>query len=188
LLHYRPLARKLARQYFVVGADDDDLEQEALIGLFRAARDFCPDKNMSFPTFAAMCIKRALGDAIRYSCTLKNRPLRAYSSLSLEYGSTAMILPVASEDPADLVATSDLIRWVQRQIHRQLSEYEFGVWGRFLAGMRYDEIAHDMDSSLKPSIMQSNASEKRLPDCALRSDSTRAAVIRTLGALRGLGP
>ena len=37
---YRRFARAKGRGYFLVGGDSEDVEQEALIGLYKAARDF----------------------------------------------------------------------------------------------------------------------------------------------------
>ena len=49
LERYRRFARAKARGYFLVGGDSDDIEQEALIGLYKAARDFRPERQASLP-------------------------------------------------------------------------------------------------------------------------------------------
>ena len=49
---YRRFARAKSRGYFLVGGDADDIEQEALIGLYKAARDFRPEHQASFRAFA----------------------------------------------------------------------------------------------------------------------------------------
>ena len=49
LQRYRRFARAKARGYFLVGADSDDIEQEGMIGLYKAARDFRPDRQASLP-------------------------------------------------------------------------------------------------------------------------------------------
>src|SRR3546814_14157266 len=58
LTRYRRFARAKARTYFLAGADSDDVEQEALIGLYKAARDFRPQHQSSSPAFAELCIDR----------------------------------------------------------------------------------------------------------------------------------
>src|ERR1051325_8806057 len=55
---YRRFARAKSRGYFLVGGDADDIEQEALIGLYKAARDFRPADQGCFRAFAALCITR----------------------------------------------------------------------------------------------------------------------------------
>src|SRR5207248_11186253 len=65
LQRYRRFARAKARTYFLVGADADDIEQEGLIGLYKAARDFRPDRQSSFRAFAELCITRQVITAIK---------------------------------------------------------------------------------------------------------------------------
>lgn len=60
-----------ARPYFLIGADREDLVQEGMIGLYKAIRDYTPDHNAGFRSFAEMCIVRQLITAIK-SATRKN--------------------------------------------------------------------------------------------------------------------
>ncbi|MGH9283285.1 MAG: sigma factor, partial [Acidimicrobiales bacterium] len=79
LLHrYRRFARVRARSYFLVGADADDIEQEGMIGLFKAARDFRPDREASFRAFAELCITRQVISAVKSATRHKHQPLNQY--------------------------------------------------------------------------------------------------------------
>ena len=49
---YTGFVRLKASSYFLAGGDSDDLIQEGLIGLYKAVRDFRPDKETSFRSFA----------------------------------------------------------------------------------------------------------------------------------------
>lgn len=49
---YKNFVRTKARGYFLVGADHEDIVQEGMIGLYKAIRDFKPDKLSSFRAFA----------------------------------------------------------------------------------------------------------------------------------------
>ena len=49
---YKNMVRKKARAMFLIGGDNDDLIQEGMIGLFKAVRDYQPEKEASFQTFA----------------------------------------------------------------------------------------------------------------------------------------
>ena len=49
---YKGLVRKKARAMFLIGGDTDDLIQEGMIGLFKAVRDYQPDRESSFQSFA----------------------------------------------------------------------------------------------------------------------------------------
>ena len=42
---YKPLVKAKSRAYFLVGADNEDIIQEGMIGLYKAVRDFNPDRH-----------------------------------------------------------------------------------------------------------------------------------------------
>ena len=42
---YRSFVRCKARSYFLAGADRDDVIQEGMIGLYKAIRDYNPDRQ-----------------------------------------------------------------------------------------------------------------------------------------------
>ena len=71
------------------------LIQEGMIGLFKAIRDFCLDKDSSFFHFAGLCIHRQLYSAIEASNRKKHQPLNSYLSF-FEQGQKAVLgLPAA---------------------------------------------------------------------------------------------
>jgi len=82
ITRYRRFARAKARSYFLVGADSDDVEQEALIGLYKAARDFRPEHQSSFRAFAELCITRQIITAIKTATRQKHQALNQYVSIS----------------------------------------------------------------------------------------------------------
>ena len=65
---------------YLIGGETDDLIQEGMIGLFKAIRDFCLDKDSSFFHFAGLCIHRQLYSAIEASNRKKHQPLNSYLS------------------------------------------------------------------------------------------------------------
>src|SRR5438093_1249436 len=82
LRRYRRFAKAKARGYFLVGGDADDIEQEGLIGLFKAARDFRPDRQSSFRAFAELCVTRQIITAIKGATRQKHKALNRYVSIS----------------------------------------------------------------------------------------------------------
>src|ERR687896_1072610 len=82
LTRYRRFTRAKARGYFLVGADSDDIEQEGMIGLYKAARDFRPERQASFRAFAELCITRQIITAIKTATRQKHQPLNQYVSIS----------------------------------------------------------------------------------------------------------
>jgi RNA polymerase sporulation-specific sigma factor len=80
---YKELVIKKARAMYLIGGETDDLIQEGMIGLFKAIRDYRPEKEASFATFAGLCIDRQLYTAIQNSLRQKHMPLNSYVSLSV---------------------------------------------------------------------------------------------------------
>ena len=52
LNRYGGLVRRESRKFFLAGADEEDLIQEGMIGLFKAVKNYDDEKNASFSTFA----------------------------------------------------------------------------------------------------------------------------------------
>src|SRR2546422_9192701 len=89
---YRRFVRAKARGYFLIGADFDDIEQEGMIGLYKAIRDYRFDRLASFRAFAELCVTRQIITAIKTATRQKHQPLNQYVSISGVRG---------SEDPGD---------------------------------------------------------------------------------------
>ena len=72
---YTSFVRLKASSYFLAGGDSDDLIQEGLVGLYKAVRDFRPDKETSFRSFAELCVTRQIITAIKTATRFKHAPL-----------------------------------------------------------------------------------------------------------------
>src|ERR1700746_618162 len=79
---YTGFVRLKASSYFLAGGDTDDLLQEGLIGLYKAVRDFRPDKETSFRSFAELCVTRQIITAIKTATRFKHAPLNTYISFT----------------------------------------------------------------------------------------------------------
>ena len=88
---YKLLVRARARTFFLVGADNEDLVQEGMLGLYKAVCEYDGSKNASFRSFAELCITRQILTAIKGATRKKHQPLNTYVSLDkpvYEPGST----------------------------------------------------------------------------------------------------
>src|SRR5437773_754405 len=134
LERYRRFARAKARGYFLVGADFDDIEQEGMIGLYKAVRDFRPERQATFRAFAELCITRQIITAIKTATRQKHIPLNSYVSLNRplsqdEGGEPDRVLvdvlaTHTSSDPVELVISSEEVRQMQTSFSEILSELE----------------------------------------------------------------
>jgi RNA polymerase sporulation-specific sigma factor len=146
---YRRLARAKARTYFLVGADVDDIEQEGMIGLFKAVRDFRPECQSSFRAFADLCVTRQIISAIKAASRQKHRALNQYVSLSGpraagepgERGIEELLDRHHLPDPADQVVCSEQMDRLGRAMGDMLSELEVDVLRLYVDGRSYQEIS-----------------------------------------------
>lgn len=68
---YKTMVGRLCRSYFLLGGDIEDLNQEGMIGLYKAIQGYNQNKNVKFKTFANVCIKHQLLSAIKIASSQK---------------------------------------------------------------------------------------------------------------------
>ena len=152
---YKNMVRKKARTMFLIGGENDDLIQEGMIGLFKAIRDYSPDKAASFSTFASVCIRRQIQNAITNSNRKKHVPLNSYVSLYMnsEEGDNFMLEERLStsreEDPEKLLIAREQIEDRNARIKKELSKLEQQVLKLYLQGLSYEEIAEQLGKTEK---------------------------------------
>ena len=81
MIKYKNLVRSRAGSMYILGADEEDLIQEGMIGLYKAIRDYSPEKDVKFITFASLCVSRQMYTAIQSADRQKNVPLNSYVSI-----------------------------------------------------------------------------------------------------------
>ncbi len=145
---YKNFVRSKAHSYFLVGADHEDIVQEGMIGLFKAIRDFRPDKLASFHAFAEICITRQIITAIKTATRQKHIPLNSYISLNKpiyedESERTLMDVITGSRalDPEELLIGQESMSRIENRIDEVLSPLERRVLDAYLDGKSYQEIA-----------------------------------------------
>ncbi len=153
---YKNFVRSKARSYFLVGADHEDIVQEGMIGLFKAFRDFKPDKLSSFRAFAELCITRQIITAIKTATRQKHIPLNSYVSLNkpiYDEESDRTLLDVITEghttNPEELLIGQEDLSSIEGKIGEALSDLEWEVLTSYLDGKSYQEIADDLGRHVK---------------------------------------
>lgn len=146
---YKGFVRMKASSYFLLGGESDDLIQEGLLGLFKAVRDFRPDRESSFRNFAELCVTRQMITAVKTASRNKHNPLN--QSISFATSPTAAgdgestleeILPGSLvEDPASRVIATEELRSLVDCLTSVLSELESEALTCYLDGMSYEDIA-----------------------------------------------
>lgn len=149
---YKPLVRKKTNAMYLIGGETEDLIQEGMIGLFKAIRDYRPDKDASFYHFAELCINRQLYSALEASNRKKHQPLNSYISLSDQdnQGAVAAELLVDQErGPEQMVIEQELWEEYKKRLEQNLSKMENKVLQYYLDGNHYIQIAEIMGKSPK---------------------------------------
>jgi len=155
---YTTFVRLKASSYFLAGGDGDDLVQEGLIGLYKAVRDFRPDKETSFRSFAELCVTRQIITAIKTATRFKHAPLNSYVSFShtpagQESDSDCTLgdaLPGPGvHDPAVCVISTEELQSLVFCLGTGLSPLEANALRLYLEGSSYEEMAAELDCDTK---------------------------------------
>ena len=127
---------------FLMGGDTDDLIQEGMIGLFKAVRDYQPDREASFQSFANLCIDRQIYTAIRSSNRQKHQPLNTYVSLSSsDTEENLRDSWVEHDNPESILIDRENVSVLEQEMEKNLSPLENQVLHLYLDGNGYVEIA-----------------------------------------------
>lgn len=149
---YKNLVRKNAGSMYILGADREDLIQEGMIGLFKAVRDYDSGRDVSFFTFADLCISRQMYTAVQASSRKKHMPLNTYISFyshqkkNAETGQEqielASVLPSGQEsNPEEMMIDQENVEAIGMVIEKELSSFEKQVLDLYMTGMNYHQIA-----------------------------------------------
>lgn len=155
LERYRLFARHLARPYFLSGSMEEDLVQEAMIGLYKAVRDYEIGHEAPFRAFAKLCIQRQIATAIKGANRLKHRPLNRSVSLEAPVGpdedrtQVGDAIPSPLPDPEDLMLSAEAVESLQQVIRRDLTRLESQALLLYLEGRSYAEIAEALGNHAK---------------------------------------
>lgn len=145
---YKPLVRKKARAMYLVGGETDDLIQEGMLGLFKALRDFNPAREVSFASFARLCIERQLYNAIQSSNRQKHQPLNSYISLSDEEFAWEL-RQLSVQNPETIIIDQESTAGIEEKIRQTLSDFENQVLRLYLEGADYIRIAEQLGKPAK---------------------------------------
>lgn len=153
---YREVVNIKVSKYFIIGGEREDIVQEGLIGLYKAIKNFDPEKENSFKTFANLCIERQLITAIKTSNRQKHMPLNSYFSLNMsayEDEEAESVMDVFDsnliEDPLDTLTKKEYYSEIENAIDKSLSDFEKKVLNRFAKGESYVQIADKLNTPVK---------------------------------------
>ncbi len=146
--------KRKAHLYFIMGADGEDVIQEGMIGLYKAIRSFCADKNASFQTYAEICISREIISAIRKAARLKHSPLNTSISLSTPVGDEdgtleeALAVSGSLDTEAEFMENDMFLNLLENK-DRIFSRMEHEVLQKLTEGKSYHQIGEELGKDYK---------------------------------------
>jgi RNA polymerase sporulation-specific sigma factor len=155
---YTGFVRLKASSYFLAGGDSDDLIQEGMIGLYKAVRDFRPEMETSFRSFAELCVTRQIITAIKTATRFKHAPLNTYVSFSHtpagqdSDGDCTLgdALPGPSvHDPSVCVISTEELESLVFTLGTGLSSLEAHALRLYLEGNSYEDMAVELGCDTK---------------------------------------
>jgi len=155
---YTGFVRLKSSSYFLAGGDSEDLIQEGLIGLYKAVRDFRPDKETSFRSFAELCVTRQIITAIKTATRFKHAPLNTYVSFSHtptgQDGDSDCSLGDALpgptvDDPSVCVTSTEELQSLVFCLGTGLSKLESDALRLYLEGSSYEQMGEELECDTK---------------------------------------
>lgn len=150
---YRNLIMKLAPKYLPSiqyrGGDFDDLVQEGYIGLYSAIKNYHPENNTLFYTFASVCIERQMATYCKRLSTNKQEILNYSYSLDIipEDARDSFIETIPGDkddEPLQCVMMADYVEAIV-DFKNKLSNDMACVFELRMNGFTYREISTLLD-------------------------------------------
>jgi len=158
LSKYKNVVNSLANKYFLIGAEQEDLLQEGMIGLYKACYGFKQSAGNSFKNFAYLCIERQIQSAVKAANRKKNIALNSALSLNSQFALKSEKLDDDEQSPnidsgepspEDRLIEEETYVERMRQIKQILSVYEYTILKHYLKGYKYEYIAELIDRDFK---------------------------------------
>ena len=140
VLRYMRLARACARPYFLTGGDSEDLLQEAMFGLLKAIREYDGARDVSFRTFAEVCIRNRIRTAITAALRDKHAPLNQ----SVPMDEQPLLEQEHVSDPEEMFINREEEAERLASLKRKLSPLEQRILSLYLHGFSYREIGEQV--------------------------------------------
>ena len=141
VMRYHRLVRICSRPFFLAGGDSEDLMQEAMFGLLKAIREFDPERDVTFQTFAGVCIRNRVRSAVTSASRDKHAPLN--NSLPMDAAGGM------GYDPEESIIDREEHADRLRRLKACLSGLERRILALYLSGLSYEEIGRQVGRSTK---------------------------------------
>ena len=136
------LVRSIVRKYFITNGTEDDLFQEGCLSIFKAVREYDPEKNDNFMAFVSMCIEGGIRDALRAATRNKHKLLNDAVSLTTFTDNSDGNVPTEYVyDPVHNYIEREGLENFYENVGKICSDLHVTILRYFLEGYTYSEIA-----------------------------------------------
>ena len=136
-LRYKPVLNQICNNFFILGAEKDDIMQEAMIGLYKACM-----------SFANVCIKRKVLDAIKAANSKKSQMLSQSLPIAFDDEEQGSNIPCDKNVFQELIEKENFDE-LKKYIFDVLSDFELLVLKNYVQGLSYQEIAQKLEKPVK---------------------------------------
>ena len=137
LNRYKNLVTKIARRYYIIGMESDDVIQTGMVALFKAMRNYNGVDN--FSAYAKVVIRNDIITEIK-----KSAPIDV-----VDNDFELMPLSTNAGEPLEELLGSELESKLKGFMQSECSKLEKEVLQLFLNGWKYKEIAEKLNKSAK---------------------------------------
>ncbi len=147
---YKFVPASIARSYFLVGGDSDDLLQEGMMGVVNAINSFNEERG-EFKSYVYSCVKNRIITCIKTYNAKKNRPLKDYLSLSGEAheGDKVLVIQDPKLGPEETLIFNESERELNQRIKESLTQMEYKILGLYIEGLSYGQISEKTSKPIK---------------------------------------
>ncbi len=150
---YKTFVMLLARNFYLVGGDTDDLVQEGMMAFYKAINTFDCARNVNFKNYARTVVTRHLINIVKSANSNKYSPLNDRIKLNeqgeLETTDGVFQLDSLTPNPEVDVLSEENVKMTLNKINAVLSEYERNIFDLYMQGYSYVDIATKLGVSNK---------------------------------------
>ena len=142
--NYKGAVNKIARAFYVKGADRDDVVQEGMIALYNAIVTYNLDAKVNFFTYANECVKNRILDCLRSGNRLKNKALSESLPISSVEDTDSGYLT-----PEEIAINAEEVDIIKNLIDEKLTKEESKILDMYYEGSSYVQIAEAIGKNTK---------------------------------------
>ena len=149
---YKPYISSIARRFFLIGGDVEDIYQEGLFGMYKAVLSYNESENTSFKTFAINCISNSIKTCVTKDNRQKNQALNTSISVDVDMedeDAWAYILISKELSPEQELIKRQQVKYIIDEIKARLKDSQKEVLKLYLMNKSYAEIAEKIGKDTK---------------------------------------